>query len=384
MLIRRPYIGLLGLIALMMFSACSSAAPAPPTASPAPPTTDARTVLPSAVAQASPTSAPTPVPPPTAAPMPTAAPTNVAPAVLSGSRAILRGAVTQRLFVVMIDNHPNAYPQSGLNAAGMVIESLAEFGITRYLTVFSPESSPDVEEIGPVRSTRSYFVEWAKGLRAVYAHAGGSPEGLLLAETALEIENLDALHNGTTAYFWRSKNRVAPHNLYTNIERLQQAATDRQATDFDGSELGFLFKDDVPVAQRPATQRIDYSFLSTSDMVGWVYDPDTNGYYRLRRGRPHVDAGTGEQIWFKNVVVMQINEEPLQNDAKGRIEQQVIGEGVARVFVDGVMREATWRKAAGFAPLRFFDASGQEVRFNTGPVWIAAIPAMDRLTVDGN
>nr|MCU0495649.1 DUF3048 domain-containing protein [Chloroflexaceae bacterium] len=218
----------------------------PPTATPAPPMA-------------------TPVPP-TAMPMaatPTAAP-------LTAERGITRGIVGQRLVAVMIDNHPDARPQSGMNAAALVFEALAEGGVTRYMAVYEPKANASISEIGPVRSARSYFVEWAKGLNAVYTHAGGSPEGLLLAETATEIANLDALRDGAEGlYFWRSTTRFAPHNLYTSTELLRKYVIEGIPNTMDTSEQGFLFKLDASPSQRPAEQQLSYFFLYPDQPVGW-------------------------------------------------------------------------------------------------------------------
>src|SRR6185369_11335241 len=110
-------------------------------------------------------------PAPTAAPQPsaTAAPSSVAP---TGAPGLARGALTQRPIIVMIDNHPDAYPQAGLDHAAVVFEALAEFGVTRFMAVYAPGITPAAKQIGPVRSTRLYFAQWAMGFHALYGHAG--------------------------------------------------------------------------------------------------------------------------------------------------------------------------------------------------------------------
>jgi hypothetical protein len=293
-----------------------------------------------------------------------------------------RGSITARPFVVMIDNHPKAYPQTGLNQAPLVFEALAEFGITRYMAVFVPGVSPELSTIGPVRSARSYFVEWAKGLRAVYAHAGGSPDALTMAQTSVEILNMDALRKDAGAFFRRNQQRVAPHNLYTSSADLAAFELSKKANAPDLRELGFPIKADAPAAQRPASQKLRYFFIYKEAYVGWSYDKASNSYLYFRQARAHVDAATGEQLRFRNLIIMEVPERPIPGDAKGRIEQQVIGEGAARVFIDGKMVEATWRKGAGFAQLQFFGRDGKELAFNSGPVWIAAIPSLKNLTVE--
>jgi hypothetical protein len=282
----------------------------------------------------------------------------------------------------MIDNHPAAYPQIGLDKAAVVFESLAEFGLTRFMAVYAPGITPSAPSIGPVRSARLYFVQWAMGFGAVYVHAGGSPESLDLLARTDQVVNLDALFGATSIYFRRASDRDAPHNLFTSSDELARAADTIDTAAYERQDVGFSFKADAPESARPAAQQLTYFFLYQEDSAGWQYDRATNSYLRLRRGRAAQDGATGEQLRAKNVVVMEVTEAPIPGDDKGRIEQQVIGEGRARVFMDGVEREVTWRKPAPEAPLGFFDASGGEVQLNAGAVWIVALPALDNLTVE--
>jgi hypothetical protein len=354
-----------------------SGAPAPTTVAP---TAAAAAATSAPSPQASATPAPTAASSqPTIAPQPTAtsAPSPVAP---TGAPGLARGALTQRPIIVMIDNHPDAYPQTGLDHAAVVFEALAEFGVTRFMAVYAPGITTDAPQIGPIRSTRLYFAQWAMGFHALYAHAGGSPQGLDLVENTDQLINLDALKEVNSGYFARSSDRDAPHNLYTSSATLQRAAKALGVADLAQPDLGFLFKSDAPAAQRPAAQEISYFFIYPEDPAGWSYDTATNGYLRLRRGKPARDAATNQQLWAKDVVVLEIKEAPLADDPKGRIEQTVVGSGRARVFMDGVEREVTWRKDAPEAPLRFFEDSS-ETKINAGPVWIVALPSLENLTV---
>jgi hypothetical protein len=367
----------------LLIGCAGQAAPAP-TAAPAIVPIAAPTIAP-----ALPTTAPTvestaPTVAPTIASIaPTVAPTiapTTAPVDSIGGVALVRGSITRRPYVVMIDNHPNAYPQSGLDKATIVFEALAEFGLTRFMAVYAPGISPDVARIGPVRSTRLYFAQWALPLGALYVHAGGSPQGLALVESSQLIVNVDALFRASQGYFSRDDRRAAPHNLYTSSANLDQAAAAGTAQPIR-PDVGFLFKTEAPADQRPAAQILTYFFLYSEDDAGWVYDPTTNSYNRLRRGKPAVDAESGAQLRTKNVVVMEVQEAPITGDEKGRIEQQVVGSGKARVFVDGIEREITWRKDTPESPLLFLDASNQEIQFNIGQIWIVALPTLDNLKV---
>jgi hypothetical protein len=366
----------------LALSACAAPATPEPTVSAIEPTAVPTLVPPSPTTAPTPTARPTvPPPTPTTIPTPTAVP-NPTKDPITGAPALARGAVTQRPYVVMIDNHPNAYPQTGLDHAAVVFEALAEFGVTRFMAVYAPGITSDVPAIGPVRSTRAYFAQWAMGFHGLYAHAGGSPDGLALVASTDQLINLDALHKGSSAYFARSGERAAPHNLYTSSDKLHQAAEDRSVLDYAHLEVGFLFKTDIAEAQRPEAQNFTYYFIYKEDSAGWSYDPATNGYLRLRRGRPARDAATGEQLWTKNVIVIEVTEAPIPGDPKGRIEQNVIGTGRARLFQDGVEREITWRKEAAADQLGFYDDAGDEIQLNAGPVWIVSLPSLDNLTVE--
>ncbi len=346
---------------------------ATPTATqpPATPTTaPTATLVPTATAR------PTATPAPTAVPTPTPRPDV---SLVTGENSFARGSITRRPWMIMIDNHPDAYPQSGLGKATIVFEALAEYGITRFSAVYLDGMSDDVEEIGPVRSTRIYFVQWAMGLQPIYVHAGGSPDGVQLAETTDRVVNFEALR--VNGYTWRDQRRVAPHNLYTSSERLRAFAVERGVANFDDQSAGYLFDRFAPDPQPQATS-ISYFFLDTSSRAGWRYDPGSNSYERTMRGRPHIDRVTGEQLRTQNVVVMEVAEALRPGDDKQRIDQQVIGEGPARIFYAGRMVEATWRKPSAEAPLRFYDSSGEEIVFTAGQIWIAAVPTLERLTVE--
>lgn len=367
-----------------ILAACAGA-PTPPVANVQAPVTSAvaaapsATVVPTATTEPSPTSTNVPTATTTPTEAPTTAPTPTPDiSAVTGENSFARGAVKQRPWMVMIDNHPNAYPQSGMDGASMVFEGLAEYGITRFIALFTDGISPDMNEIGPIRSTRLYFAQWAIGFHPVYAHAGGSPDGVALAESTDQLINFEALRE--TDYTWRDNRRDAPHNLYTNSTLLRSFAADKGVTTFDDPQAGYLFGA-IAAATPVEAATIDYYFLDKSSSAGFRYDPATNGYYRVMRGQPHVDRVSGKQLWTRNVVIMQVDETARVGDDKQRIDQNVIGSGAARMFIAGRAVDGAWRKDSEAAPLRFYDAGGAEIVFNAGPIWVAAIPTLDRLTV---
>ncbi len=277
--------------------------------------------------------------------------------------------------MVMIDNHPDAYPQSGLDKAAVVFEGLAEFGITRFIATYADGISPAATQIGPIRSTRTYFAQWAMGFHPIYVHAGGSPDGLQLVRTTRELVDMEA---DGSPYAYRDRQRQAPHNLYTSATLLRQYAADHKVGAFGDARVGYLYSNAVPQGV-PATN-IGYYFADRGSQASWRWSAADGVYYRSQRGRPHVDRVTGAQLWTNNLIVMRVTGAARAGDAKARIDENVIGKGQARVFRNGRMIEATWSKAGPAASLRFFDAAGAEIRFARGAIWIAAIPSFDRLT----
>lgn len=276
----------------------------------------------------------------------------------------------------MIDNYPDAWPQSGLNSASLVLEALAEGGITRFMAVFVDGAQPDVPEIGPVRSVRVYFVQWAMGLNAVFMHAGGSPDGLELARSTDRIVNAEALE--LPQYARRDNRRVAPHNLYTSSESLRALAAEQPP--LDDPEIGYLF-DRIEPAQTPQATTITYDFTGPLFGATWRYDGQTNAYYRSANGTPQVERTTNAPFRTSNLVVMEVADTLRAGDAAGRLDLNVVGSGTARVFLAGQQIDATWRKDEAAAPLQFYDAQGQEIVFNVGPMWVAAVSSLDKLTV---
>lgn len=327
-----------------------------------------------------PTTAPTATSEPTAEPTVAVEPTPVPDvSLVTGENTFARGAITKRPWMVMIDNHPSAYPQSGMDRAAVVFEGLAEYGITRFIALYTDGITPDLDEIGPVRSTRLYFAQWAMGFHPVYAHAGGSPDGVQASETTDQFINFEALQQ--KQYTWRDPQRIAPHNLYTRSSLLRAFADNKGVSNFADPSVGYLFNT-IPTADAIEATRINYFFLDRSSRAGFTYDPASNGYHRTMRGQAHMDRVTGKQLWTRNVVVMQVHEAARAGDAKQRIDQQVIGTGSAQIFFAGRRIPGTWRKETEAAPLRFYDPAGNEIVFNAGPIWIAAIPTLERLTVE--
>jgi len=292
---------------------------------------------------------------------------------------------------VMIDNMIDARPQYGLNQASLVIEAPAEAQITRFLAIF--DSTQNVTSIGPVRSARPYFAEWAAELGALYVHSGGSPEALdNLKKGKYDVFDLNEFYAGN--YFWRSKQKYAPHNLLTSSDKLNQAlvaklpavgasasaaaaGTSGGAAAASGAVSAPLaspfpswqFKDGQAIMGATSSLAVKISYNQSDHLVVWKYNAATNRYERYQGGKPHTDA-VGEAVSASNVAVQWVKMSVL--DAVGRKKIITTGEGEAWIFQDGIKIEGSWRKEVG-GRTRFFDAGDQEIKFNRGTTWIEVV-----------
>ncbi|MHB8840532.1 MAG: DUF3048 domain-containing protein [Candidatus Aquicultor sp.] len=272
----------------------------------------------------------------------------------------------RRPLAVMIENHPDARPQSGLSKTCVVYETVAEGGITRFMAIFLHN---DVGNIGPVRSAREYFADLAKQYDAVYSHCGG-PATIYDVIKNLGLADLDQYSNGD--YYWRLKTRHAPHNLYTSTDLL------RKGTQAHGySQQVFFqkmnFKDDEPLEMRPATETVVIDFSKPLFLVRYEYDRQTNTYKRSMAGKPHIDPDNNQQISPKNVVVQYAPISNIANDPKGRMQVNLIGTGQGIVFQDGKMTPVTWRRETTTDITHYYDAAGIEMKLNRGQTWFELV-----------
>lgn len=271
---------------------------------------------------------------------------------------------------VMIENSLPARPQSGLSQAGVVYEAIAEAGITRFLALFQGENPSN---IGPIRSARPYFIRWDLGYDASYAHVGGSPEALSdIKEWG--VKDLDQYYAGD--YYHRVNSRWAPHNMYTNLQKLHQLEKARgtyEPSDFTGFER----KKDEP-AKKPTAATIAMAISSSAYDVKYKYLSKSNSYERSEGGILHVDANTNKAIAPKVVVALII---PYSLESDGyHSNYKNIGSGPAYIFQDGQVIQGKWGKADLKAPLKLTDESGASIPLNRGQTWLTALANSSELT----
>lgn len=272
---------------------------------------------------------------------------------------------------VMIENSPDARPQSGLKDAGVVYEAIAEGGITRFMAVYQ-DTEPDY--VGPVRSARPYYLRWALPYEAGYAHVGGSPEALAEIKS-LGVRDLDQFAN--SGAFERVSSRYAPHNVYTGIAKLRVVEAEKGWT--TSNFTGFERKEETPVAATAITAKtINFAISSALYNVAYTYDPATNSYLRAQGGSPHIDEKANAQISPKVVVALVMNKGIASDGQHSTYE--TIGSGQMFVFQDGGVQQGTWKKDSDNAQFTFLDANGNALKLNPGQTWISMVGGANLVT----
>ncbi len=282
---------------------------------------------------------------------------------LTGSEVADEAATHKTVTAIMIENSPDARPQSGLKPAGIVFEAIAEGGITRFLALYQQEK-PAL--IGPVRSLRLYYVDWLAPFQPSVAHVGGSLFALREVRNG-NYRDIDQFFNSGT--YWRAKDRYAPHNVYTSFEKLDALNTAKGYT--SSTVNGFARKDAAP-ASTPTATKINVTISGALYNSSYAYDAASNTYPRSQAGAPHTDREAG-QIAPSSVVVMSVGMQKVMEDGY-REQITTTGAGKATIFQNGTVTEGTWAKQDRGSQIVFKAADGKEIPLNRGQTWITAVP----------
>jgi hypothetical protein len=292
-------------------------------------------------------------------------------------------AASRHPLAVMVDDHLYARPQSGFNSASVVWHAPAEGGVPRYMLIFQDEIPKD---IGPIRSARQYYIEWAAEWNALYAHAGGSPQAIATLNAKGHGEwvwNADEFRwGGSAGYLWRATDRFPPHNDYTDGKHLRRLAKRLGAVD-EPIQAAWAFGPDKAAELRPegGTIRVDYPY----ETITYRYDAESNSYVRYtchfvceknELKKPQVDRIDGEPVAPKNVVILRMVFGAL-NDGhpnKHRLEAHNIGRGQAWIATGGVTVKGEWRKKSATAPTRLYGPDGEPIVLTAGQTFVQVIP----------
>lgn len=319
---------------------------------------------------------------PTTAPTtePTTAPTTVPtePPILY--RNPLNGtpmdqAYTGRIVAVVINNLRDALPQYGISAADIFYEAETEGGITRCLAVYS--NLEGVGSIGPVRSARTFFNNLALSYDAPIVHCGGSVRGrnAYADRDGGKIDgwdHLDQVYNGS--YFFRDRDRYSSgynweHTLFTTGEELLRAMEEKEYTTDAVQDFGLSFDEEVQLTGQTANKIVVH--FRGSKTTTFLYNVATGLYEAEQYGSTYIDAGTDEQMTFKNVMVLYTDQSFRHDGEYSRSYYVLEGEGTGVFSMGGQLVNIKWSRADRNSPFVYTLEDGTPLTLGVGSTYIA-------------
>lgn len=283
-----------------------------------------------------------------------------------------------RPIAVMIDNHSDAWPQAGLQNAYMVYEIVVEGGETRLMALFK---GANVDKIGPVRSARHYFIDYAMENDAIYTHFGQSPQ----AQSDLKKFSIDDINgiaeDGTT--FWRVKDKAAPHNAVTSTEKLLASANNKKyrTTSTATSVLNYTVDEvNLEDGQGAISVTIPHSNLQT---VKYVYNEDSKVYERYARNKAQKDWTTGNPITTKNIIITFSDNYTLSDsENKGRQGLKNIGTFDGYYITNGKAIKIKCIKSAREEKTIYQDLEGNVIKVNDGNTFVNICPINSKVVLE--
>ena len=297
-----------------------------------------------------------------------------------------------RPIAFMIDNNIGNGKHAGLQESYINYEIIVEGGLTRIMALYKDRN---VELIGPVRSSRHYFLDYALEHDAVYAHFGWSP----YAETdirALNVNNINGMIDSDP--FYRDNSIAAPHNVFTSTERLRSYFDTKNYNKTTESWKVLKYNVDkvnLNINENKKDNNNSEEQESIPDLItanqisigyslhqnrSYVYDSTNEYYLRSMNGVAHIDKVTDKQLFYKNIIIMKVNNKTL--DREGRQDLDTVGNGDGYFITNGYALPIQWSKSNRNEKTIFSYKDGNEVIVNDGNTFIHVVPITSEIIIN--
>lgn len=277
---------------------------------------------------------------------------------------------TDRPIAVMLDNHPDVSSHAGLNNAYIVYEIIVEGGISRLMPVFK---NVDLDKIGPIRSARHYFLDYALENDAIYVHYGWSPQAQSDI-SRLNVNNINGISESST-YFWRVNDRYSPHDVVSDTEKILSIAERKEykTKSMEESILDYV-ADEFDLENSETADEITIPY-SDSYTVNYKYDEQTKRYIRYQYGKQHTDWVSKEPVTTKNIIITFATNYTL-NDGEGKGRQGIenIGDLEGYYITNGKAIKIVCSKSSRSSKTIYKDLNGNIININDGNTFIQICP----------
>ncbi len=284
---------------------------------------------------------------------------------------------TDRPVAVMIDNNVNAWPQYSINKAYIVYEIIVEAQETRLMALFK---NKDVDMVGPVRSSRHYFLDYALENDAIYGHLGWSPKAKKdISSMGVNNINGQAYDTGaartSASRYWREQSRKAPHNAFTSIDSLYSIAKEKgyRTTSDAKSVLNYVAKE-VNLENGASANTVSIPYSATN-IIKYEYNHELGKYERYSKGVKQKDGSTAEDVLVKNIIITFAKNYPISStDKKGRQQIDDVGTLDGYYITNGKAIKIKCVKKSRTEQTTYMDLEGNEIEVNDGNTFIQICP----------
>jgi hypothetical protein len=264
--------------------------------------------------------------------------------------------------LVQVENSADSDPHSGLQAADVVYEYVAEGGISRFTVVyFDPRRA---SRIGPVRSIRPVSLKIRESYGGAIFFSGGS-QPMMSQVHGQRVPAVSEQDNGDT-YFQRDHSRFAPHNLFTTGNDLTAALGH-----VSGTATFYPATSGSPGGTGTPASRVSLQQTAAHQVI-YTYNGGTYGYSSERGALADSDE-QGRQVRATNVVVLFVASRPFgTTDVLGApvVDFDLSVGGEAELFTAGKSYKAGWRPFTPGSGLRLRSAEGTDLKLPAGLTWI--------------
>ena len=271
---------------------------------------------------------------------------------------------------VKVENTSAARPQSGLEQADVVWETIVEFEVSRFVAVFHSQAP---EEVGPIRSVRPMDPLIVAPLHGLFAFSGGQGGILdLVDRSGVQVVS----HDRGAPGMYRVSSRRAPHNVYGSLSTWWGTAEAGRTA--PPEQFAFARTPEKAAAATAGTpaDTLDLRLSAQSHPV-WTWDAATGTWQRSEGAEPAV-AASGARLSATNVVMITAGHPNTGFGAQGGAPvptYELVGSGDAVVATGGRTVPVRWQKDAQDQPLRLLMPDGSDATLAPGNTWVELVPA---------
>ena len=279
----------------------------------------------------------------------------------------------KRPIAIMIDNNVGNNAHVGLQDAYLTYEIIVEGGLTRIMALYK---DVDTSVIGPVRSSRHYFLDYALENDAIYAHYGWST----YAEndiSSLGVNNINGLYDDG---YYRNYNIAAPHNVFTSISDLTSVASKKgYRVTSENYELLNYTPDIIDLSSYEGVLTANNVSVTYSYNVrSYTYDAVNKYYLRYMNNSPHTDRDSKEQYYYKNIIIMKVRNKTL--DSYGRQDLDTVGTFEGYYLTNGYAIPIIGVKETRNGKTHYY-YKNEEIEVSDGNTMIQIVPINSNITI---